>query len=191
MNDLQKAFARRNIDGAGGVLAGVATTYNFSITGQIILAQEQVPFFNSVPDVAVSANHAILAPVQTPASGWTIAQLNEYFRDHPAPAVNMNVTNASVASIIASMTLYTVRRTPDGKSTSTDLQLSTLLNAQDFQNTRVQAALSGDTMYDGISYPRLAWNMVNPAATLLVSWSFGASLDLRKQVATAAPVLMG
>lgn len=190
--ELARAFSKRNADGVSGALAGVKTVYTFSITGQSVLAQEQAPFFNAIPDVAVSANHAVLAPVQTPASGWTLLQLNEYFLTHPAPGVNMNIPNSNNSSLIAGMTLYTVRRTPDGKKSEVDLALATLQSANDYQNTRVQAELSGDVIYDGVTYPRLAWNSTTaPAASILVSWSMGESLDLRGLVQPAAPVRVG
>ncbi len=180
--------SKRRADGVAGPLAGVDTTYTFNVVGQIVTTDEQAPFFNTVSDVAISANHTVLTPTQTPSSGWTLAQIAAFFASHPAPLVNMNIPFVSVAAMIAGMILYTVRRTPDGKTMQSDLNLATLQSASDYQNTRVQVEANGKIVFDGVTYARLAWTAQNPAALMTVSWSFGKSLDLRDGVQEAAPV---
>ena len=190
--EIAAAFAR-NADTAGTQGLGSAQSiYNFQVTGQAVLPSEQAAFFNVIPDTLISSSHAAATVVQTPSTGWSLTQLADYFRTHPAPAVNMNIPNSNNASLIAGMSLYTVRRTPDGKIMQSDIQLSTFQNAQDFQNTRVQVSLGGDVQLDGVTYYRLAWTgTAAPVASFLVAWSCGKAFDMRDLATPAAPMRVG
>lgn len=140
--EIAAAFSR-NADTAGASGCSAQAIYNFQVVGQAVLPSEQAAFFNVISDPLISSSHAAATVTQTPSTGWTLTQLADYFRTHPAPAVNMNIPNSNNSSLIAGMSLYTVRRTPDGKIEQRDIRSTELQNANDFQNTRVQVPLGG------------------------------------------------
>ena len=187
------AFAdpsRQGADMASTPMGGaqIQAQYRFRVTGQIVTANEQASFFNKVTDPAIDATYTALVPVV--AGGFTLVEVADFLFRDPAPPVNMNIPFSSVASLIPSQTLWIIRKQPDRLFGSKQLDLAGYQTPQDQQATRVQVELPGDVPFDGYSYIRITQPSINPAAVYDPIFSFGARVDARRDVQSAAPVLI-
>ncbi len=192
--NVQNAFRQgRNLDNGDGSLAGVANNYTFNVTGTVLggaHTTDQLNLFNIPTDIIAVGQTLCPVTTQVGSTGYSVAQIASHFGTHPAPLVNWNIPASTNQSVLASMTYFTVRRSPSGKFSQEEIPVATLLTSGQYQNDRVQYSASGQIIFDGETFARFNWSAQNPVVTLLISFSFGPEVDLRSMARTAAPVVI-
>jgi hypothetical protein len=184
--------AKRRLEGDGGdSMAGIAKNYTFRAVGQNSASGKDVAAFFNVPTDTLLAGEVAATITQTSQTGFTLLQMAEHFQTHPAPLVNWNLPFATNAAVISTMKFLWVRKEPDNTQASKDTDVATQLTPGDFQSARVQFKGDGKRIYDGQTYLRWMWDSQSPAVTVMLSLSFGPSVDLRAMAREAAPVLIG
>ena len=153
VNTILRRAGGESIDGTqdDGVIP--ETIHRFSVTGVATANRfDQVPFYSLNGDVALSANHDLVTPVNVD-SDWSNSALWQWTAHHPAPLVNVHLIGWN-NDALTTAEVQTQKVSPDGKDKNKRYPLGRFRSAQDFQ-TNVMSIPIGGLKLDGYQIFRL------------------------------------